>query len=238
MTAIHTLVALAICCTVLHGDELRDEAFSTRPCPLLTARIDRWIAELGTTADAEQRSLLRQRLERFPTLAVERITPVLQKTAETLSTGSASEDPAVTAQQNRWLNDLLSVLGHIDVAGTHTILAQIASDTRLTATPRRKAIEALAHLKQPEVLEPLAQLLDDHIVGDDAARAILTIEHFAAVPLWIRLLEHGSRPLRSAAHQRLRDATQETIEADVALWTRYFRDYPEGFHKLPGYRER
>lgn len=218
------------------ADELVEAEFSDRPCPLVLARIDRWIAALGEDLSTEERKRTRRRLLLAKRAAVPKLAAALDPThAAIRALREKGEEPGPRLTQ---LMDLLEILGETRSRQAIAPLMTAATNAAWVGTLRARALASVGRIGDPAALAKLEPLLEDSTVATPAAEAILAIERYEAVPLWIRLLDYPTKSVATRAHRQLVEWTGERNSASTrTVWERYLRDYPEGFARMPGYVE-
>ncbi len=208
---------------------------ASRPCPALLKRVDHWIATLGTPISGKTRRQVHARLLGARRAGVSRMAAALIPTHTRQLKAQAADSPQASNLLTQLL-DLIELLGRSRSPLAYYALANAAGQTKWTNTLRKSVLRALGKLSDPRALPQLAQLLQDQELGYTAGKAILAIERFEAVPHWIELLDSHFQALKTSAHDLLIKWSGERLAPSRKKWRFFFRQYPEGFKKLPGYK--
>lgn len=233
-------LALLLCATGLAGpaagQQLPVSPTARRPCPALIARIDGWIVDLGGPLTEPQRRKLQRRLESAGPAAVVRMAAALGPSYAAYQKALLARKPQARHLLGRVL-DLIQLLGQSGSPHAYPPLARAAGDRGWTTTLRKRVVAAIGRLSDPRALPLLQGMLQDQELGYTAGRAILDTRRFESVTHWIDLLDSQSADLKVDAHEALKKWSGEQMGPDRKAWRRFFTQYPEGFKKLPGYKE-
>ncbi len=222
-------------CPALSAQEVPLARPAARPCPALLRRVDHWISQLGEAIKPRLRKQLHARLRASGTAGVMRMAAALMPAHDRLQRAQKAKAPETGRLLTRVL-DLITLLGESHSPKAFPVLMRAAESTGWTNTLRRQALLALGRLSDPRALTMLRQMLQDPELGYTAGRAVLSIERFEAVTIWIDLLDSTFQDVKVGAHDALKKWSGERMEPVRQDWRRFFRQYPEGFKKLPGYK--
>lgn len=228
-------VFVLVACVAASADGARDAAFAPRPDPALVHRVRAWVARLGVDQTAEARATLKARLAGASRHAATELGAGIPPLRDALEAAQRAKDEAAQRLAVGAILDLLELLGASRAPDALEPLVRAASDATWTDTLRQRATVALGALGDPRAVEALVRLRGEPAIEYTAGKALLALERFEAVPQWIALVDHPNQELATQAHQQLQRWSGEKLPREGAAWTRYFRDYPEGFKQLAGF---